>query len=357
MRPRIILRTHYQADEPRVVIATVTHCSSPTERRQEDGVAAALVRWAKANEYTLSLPGATYAVGNARTLGLLNDAHRWTAAGLSFGYLHATCPARDGPEGLALAVPEQRLYFKLYLENGGALLVKFARWLLERREVTDDDLRDGSVIEKVLMDSLDEYMTFVTDIRDRTAIRKERERLSRSEYASSTKRHKRYPLLRTMTRLGLITEAGPNGMPIITPDPEGRLATLARTVPDVTTLERYAKDNTLYAVVEEVYGAVQPNEGSALMLVASAYAFAMGLGLQACPLAYLDDLLFASSLVTAREFSRAAGPTEELLEPLHRDRPSEVRFHVDRRGRRAFVLVSGEALESIGFGAKRMRAR
>jgi hypothetical protein len=73
----------------------------------------------------------------------------------------------------------------------------------------------------------------------------------------------------------------------------------------------------------------------------------MGLGLQACPLAFLDDLLFATSVGKTRKAGGAPGPAEELLEPLHRERPSEVRFHVDRRGRRAFVLITGEALQSL----------
>jgi hypothetical protein len=356
MRPRIILRTHYQADEPRVIIATVTHCSSATDSRHEDAVAAGLMKWARANQFTLSLPGAMYAVGNARTLGLLNDAHRWTAGGLSFGYLHATCPAAVGPVGLTLAVPEQRLYFKLYLQHGGALLVKFARWLLERRQVSDDELRTGSVIEQLLIEGLDEYLTIVTDIRDRTAIRRERERISRSDYASSTKRHKRYPLLRTMRRLGLISDTNPNDASVIAPDPEGRLAALNRLVPDVTTLERFAKEDNLYAVVEGVYGTSAAKEGSATTLVGGAYSYAMGLGLQACPLAYLDDVVFATSVGKTRKGGGAPGPAEELLEPLHRDRPSEVRFHVDRRGRRAFVLVTGEALQSLVGKTQRMNA-
>lgn len=354
-RPRIILRTHYQADEPRVIIATVTHCSSPTDSRHEDVVAAALVKWAKANEYTLSLPGATYAVGNARTLGLLNESHRWTSDGLAFGYLHANCPAASGVEGLVLAAPEQRLYFRLYLEHGGALLVKFARWLLDRGQVTDDVLRDESVTEHLLIEILDEYLTFVTDIRDRTAIRRERERLNRSQYASSTKRHKRYPLLRTMKRLGLITDTDVNGAPIIAPDPAGRLNALSQTIPDVATLERLVKDDTLSGVVAGVYGEPK-SSGSPLRLVESAYTFAMSRGLQACPLSYLDALLSAAALVKAKEGKGAFAPAEELLEPLHRERPSEVRFHVDRRGRRAFVLVTGETLRAFSGGDHRLKA-
>lgn len=353
MRPRILLRTHYQADEPRAIIAVVTNCSSPTESRQVDAVAAALVKWARDSDYTLSLPGAVYAVGNARSLGLLNDSHRWTATGLAFAYIHSSLPAARSRNGLILAEPEARLYLKCYLEHGGALLVKFGQWLLKRGRTTDEELRAESVIERLLIEALDEYLTIVTDIRDRTVVRKERERLSRSDYASSTKRHKRYPLLKTMERLGLVVATNDltEERIAISPDADGRLVALLRVVPDVTTLERLCRDEGLPNAIDVALSEHRRQDielPTAAQLLTNAYRFAIERGLQACPLAYLDDLLFAYPLIEAGESMR--GNAEQWFEPLHRRYPTDVRFHVDRRGRRAFVLISGEpsrALEAM----------
>lgn len=351
MRPRIVLRTHYQADEPRAIIATVTHCSSPTESRHEDAVASALVRWAQSNNYTLSTPGAVYAVGNARSLGLLNASHRWTATGLAFGYTNRTSRTLAGTDVLALTAAEGRLYLRCYLENGGALLIKFGHWLLGRGATTDEQLRSESVIEHLLIEALDEYLTIATDVRDRTAIRKERERLSRSDYASSTKRHKRYPLLTTMERLGLLAfDEVSEQRTGVSPDAEQRLARLLEALPNVTALERACKDGVLEGVIDDVlHDAVQagpPQSAKAAPLMAEAYRFAVDLGLQACPLSYLDDLLFAYSV--AGPFGPAKRVNAEaLFEPLHRRFPADVRFHVDRRGRRAFVLIGGEPSKTL----------
>ncbi|MGH9428990.1 MAG: hypothetical protein ACRD2L_22115, partial [Terriglobia bacterium] len=115
MHPRVLLRTHYQANEPRLVIATATRCSSPTESRSEDTIAAALEKWAHDNAYTLSTPGAVYAVGNARQLGLLNKSNRWTSSGLAFAFLNRQLPPRVGEESRSLTPVEERLYLKLYL--------------------------------------------------------------------------------------------------------------------------------------------------------------------------------------------------------------------------------------------------
>src|SRR5438094_350906 len=110
MRPKILLRTHYQAAEPRILIATVTECSSPTESRDEDSVAAALVRWAREVNYPISLPGAVYAVGNDRSLGFLNSSNRWTSAGLAFA--HCQSPAANGVRvwNPALTAAEEKIF-------------------------------------------------------------------------------------------------------------------------------------------------------------------------------------------------------------------------------------------------------
>ncbi len=230
MRPRILLRTHYQADEPRVIIAAATKCASPTESRTEDAVAARLKRWATGNQFTLSLPGATYAVGNARALGLLNDSHRWTAVGIAFAYIDAKNAAS---ESVSLCLPEQRLFLKCLLTAGGGLVVKFAEWLISRGTTSDDELREHSVVEKLMIEALDEYLKLATDIRDRTAIRRERDRLSRSEYVSSTKRHKRYFLLRALQRVHLLqVEESDGSRTTVAPDKQGRLAALCTAIPD-----------------------------------------------------------------------------------------------------------------------------
>lgn len=352
MRPRILLRTHYQADEPRAIIAAVTVCSSPTQSRHEDAVATALVRWAKENDYTLSIPGAVYAVGNARSLALLTASCRWTATGLAFGYIHNRIASSvRGYDARTLTAAEARLYLRCYLDNAGALLIKFGQWLVKRGRATDDELRSESVIERLLIEALDEYLTIATDIRDRTAIRKERERLSRSDYAASTKRHKRYPLLTTMNRLGLLVFGdATHQRTVVSPDPEGRLVRLLNALPDVTTLERSCKERVLEAVIDTALPDTpqlgRPGMADAATLIADAYRFAMDRGLHACPLSYLDDLLFAYASVGTRP-SAIRATAENMLQPLHRQCPTDVRFHVDRRGRRAFVIIGGESFKTL----------
>jgi hypothetical protein len=349
MHPRILLRTHYQADEPRLIIAAVTHCTSATASKDEDAVAEKVKRWAHAHGRILSIPGATYAVGNARSLGLLNNSNRWTATGLAFGYLHNASASAESAAIFTLAAPEQRLYLKQYMVNAGALVISFGRWLLAHGSTTDDELRDSSIIEERVREVLDEYLSLATDIRDRTVIRRERERLQRSRYAASTKRHKRYQLLKTLQRLRLLRVTKVAGEDErIGPDAEGRLAALVASIPDAGALEAVIRNGSLKAVLDTSLREAQRSDLPLLSpthLIAATYDYAMRLGLQACPLAYLDDVFYGVFPVDAE--GTAHSTPEEVLQTVRAEAPADVRFHVDRRGRRAFVLIGDAALRRL----------
>ena len=342
MRPRVILRTHYQADEPRLIIAAAIECASPTESRHEENIASALVRWAREKGRIISIPGATYAVGNARSMGLLNASYRWTATGLAFAFLrgreHADVDVRT------MSRSEQRLFLRQYLIFGGALVIEFGRWLLSHQQASDDIMRDEAVLEKLLVKIMEDYLSLATEIPARTSIRRERDRLRRTDYGAATKRHKRYPLLATMERLRLIESMERGG---IRPDSTNRLATLVTAIPDVTTLERLVRESA----IERVLDALPDPDGSASLpsvqrpsgLLISAYRYALDLGLQACPIEFLHDVFFAC----LPQGTESRVEPDELLDRVHKSFPGHVRFHVDRRGRRAFVLLDEDAEERL----------
>jgi hypothetical protein len=310
-------------------------------------VAARLKGWARENGFVISTPGAVYAVGNARELGLLGSTNRWTASGLALTFLSRVLLKETVSP--ILSSTEERLYLKAYLMGAGALQVKFASWLLEQGSVTDEQLRRGSVLEKLIIAALEEYLTFATDLRDRTAIRQERERLSRIEYSAVTKRHKRYPVLTTMLRLRLIelsTES--DDVHVIKPDSTGRLAALAHGLPNIEILERLIRENRLQQVLDvemrEYTRTDLPSDLRPLTVVLQAYDFAIKSGLQACGISFLDDVLAA---IVPSSPERQSPTVEQLLDRGHRALPGEIRFHVDRRGKRAFVLLSKKAVDYL----------
>ena len=344
MQPRLMIRTHYQAAEPRLLIAAVTECTSPTRRRDEETTARALVVWARSVGQVLSLPGAIYALGNCRTLGFLNRTHLWTSTGLAFGY--GVAGSGDGSRSWRpeLGAAEQYVFLRNYLVGAGAILIKFGSWLLKESRTTHDEMRRDAVLEELVVEALNDYLKIASHAGDRAAIRQRRDRLSRTRYSSVTKRHKRYPLLTTMRRLNLLEEC----QGALTPDKEGRLARVVEAIPDVAALELGVADDRLRTVVLRalVGTPVKENRAEIDRVLAAAYRYALRVGLQLCPLGFLDDAVCGTS--AARSVAPVNLTAEGCLERWRQRDPSGVRFHVDRRGRRAFVRIASTVLERMG---------
>jgi len=311
-------------------------------------VAAALVQWGRANGYAVSLPAAAYAIANARHLNLLDRSNRWTSLGLAFGCMEHLANAGQALERRELTVFQQRLYAKQYVETAGALLIKFGQWLLNVGETTEDAIRDDALIEKLFINVLDEYLEMSVDIRDRTQIRRERDRMKAVRYSSITQRHKRRPLLTTMRRLGLLEcELCDTHNARIRPDRSGRLRALIAAIPDARTLEEVVNEGTLVDDLHPLY-AITPAaiaSRAAPQLILEAYVYAADQGLHACPLEYIDGLIYAYGVHEGA--ARIAGTAERVLEIVRRSASSAVRFHVNRQGRRAFVVISDSGLASI----------
>jgi hypothetical protein len=147
-----------------------------------------------------------------------------------------------------------------------------------------------------------------------------------------------------MERLNLAVVENKDGHRLsIAPDPSGELRSIIQAIPEIKTLEKYCKSGGIREVIDQLeYGMKVESVRSPQIgpLIAGAYEFAMNRGLQACPLDYLEDVLFA---FVKRNDSSKGITAERLFDSLRSRFPNEVRFHVDRQGRRAFVLVSGNA--------------
>ena len=352
MHPRLILRTHYQAHEPRIILRLVTHCASATISRHDDAIAESLRADVRSwhPKIAFSLPAAAYAIDNARSLDLLNQSNRRTATGLALSFVEGTSPESRMPS-LDLTAAEGRLYLLQYLFGTGALALKFADWLLREGKVTDDQIGREGIVERLLVETLGDYLSLTSDVRERTAIRKERDRLKVTRYDDKTRRHKRRPIIATLRRLGLV-ELSQDGQ-TIHPDRAGRLARLCALVPNTESLERLAASReTLRAIVSQVYAEDSGGDSPGALEVIAAYGFASDLGLQSCPLQYLDDILFARGFPAVTGTTNG-GPAERILSEIHRHKPRDVRFHVDRRGRRAFVVLTAAALQELRPQASR----
>jgi hypothetical protein len=166
-------------------------------------------------------------------------------------------------------------------------------------------------------------------------------------YSPITSRHKRYPLLTTLERLRLLhrTKEGKDSL-LIQPDTGGRLAALSRAIPDVETLERLIRHDMLQETLDiemhEYERHDLPTDVPPPQRLLTGYQYALNVGLQACPISFLDDIFGA---IYPTSPTTKTPKAESLLHPLHK--AGEVRFHVNRKGERNYVLLTKAAIERL----------
>ena len=126
MQRRILYRTHYQVDEPALISFVIKHCTSATESNYPERVAERLSRYVSNRGRRFNVAAAGYAVDLAQGLGVLSENNSWTDKGQLLASI-AKDECGNLEDDLKLNERERFLFFRLFLDADGALLLYLAR--------------------------------------------------------------------------------------------------------------------------------------------------------------------------------------------------------------------------------------
>lgn len=132
--PRILFRTHYQADEPAYLELVVQRCTFPVRSSYQEVVADRLVRLLRPRK-RLNQAAASYAVGLARAAGMLAPNLAWSPLGVVTA-LVSDISDYDEQAVSQLSVARRLLLLRVFLECDGAVLYYRARRLLHDHEIS-----------------------------------------------------------------------------------------------------------------------------------------------------------------------------------------------------------------------------
>ncbi len=361
MTPRLILRTHYQVEEPAYVELLVKRCTSPVKSSYGEVVARKLaqeVRGRCARDFNEA--AGAYGVDLGRALGVLTSNLTWTERGHLVDLLAEVEGVAGDP--FALTPAERLLHFKLFFEADGAALLAIARYLAAHGSLSHADAVNKPIVENLFEEILGAYLTTTKQTEDRLALRKEIEKVRRG-YKEKTRQHKIHLHMQTMHRLGIIQRIdSKDGINYCATSCEAGLTAVqrfVREVPDYVILEQKVVRNewlsVALAVLNVAFRPADLGEESirAFVLAAAAgvYRAVTGSGVTLCPMHTLISAVQVTALVKG-QWSVGYEDLMQTLEFEQRRSPRDFRFHVDRRGRPAFVKVSDAWLtEHKGIGA------
>jgi hypothetical protein len=329
----------------------VTACTAPTQSSYREVVEQKFAQQLNQRGKKFNVAAARYAVDMARDLDLINANNTWTDKGLLLAHIAEVDATLPLARQLDLTPPEQLCHFRLFLEGDGAALLFLSRRLSEHASLGNQVTVWNSLAREMFVEVFDQYLAITNDTADRVGMRRERDRINAKGYEGNSGAHKMFVHLQAMHRLGLAERRDAGGSRVY----EGtgaaiseRLASLIHHVPDTVSLEKIVSNHQCIEVAARVYGFAEykfplANVGQAnddfLSLMAQHYARIMRTGVPLCPLTTLVEVVQIDLLMKRRVLLPYHSALETITK-IQRQRPKQVRFHVDRKGMPAFIKLS-----------------
>lgn len=348
MQPRILYRTHYQVDEPALVSFIVRHCTSAVESNYAERVAERLSRYVFSRGRRFNAAAAGYGVDLARHLGVLSENNSWTDKGHLVALI-AKSDCSDLGEDLALNGEERFLYFRLFLDADGALLLFLARAALQVEHLPPPTENWNALAQKMFLTTLGDYLKAAVETSQRIQLRRQLERIERRPFRGRTGEHKLFVHLQALCRMGLLRRTTSSASRTYTGvGCLSRLASLDHELGDIGTLEQRMARNEWPSIADVVLrGTKKPRpemmETEAVELLLGFYSHVVGTGAPLCSISTLVDALCIAVLARGFQVLSTNDILAKLL-ALQKQHPKDIRFHVDRRGRPAFIKISSRLL-------------
>ncbi len=361
MQPRVLYRTHYQVDEPAYMELAIKKCTSPVQSSYRDRVAERITQEIKNRNRAFNPAAGGYAVDLAYGLELLTPQNTWTGKGHLVGLI-AQVGEREIAEELPLTDAEKLLHFRLFLAADGAALAFLSRKLLELGRLPPEEGSWNALAQEMFRSIYEDYLSLASTTQDRVALRQNLIRLESRGFAGKTGAHKMFVHLQTLYRLGFVEleEAGGRRSYEVAPAGRQALAALASELPTVRALEELWKRERWIELTARalVPGATSTSgEGwgpdELLILVVPYYMRVVETGTPLCPLAPLVEAV-QIELLAERRLVLPSAVAVSMLQEAQRRASRDIRFHVDRTGRPAFLKLSPQLiqrLESCRVGA------
>jgi hypothetical protein len=194
---------------------------------------------------------------------------------------------------------------------------------------------------------LESYLSISTDIAERSNLRQLLAKRTTQPYKGKSGPHQCYVHLQTMGRIGLLQfEEGKRefcDMPE-TGVTQSRLTKFLRALPDVLALERLWERGNWEAAAFSTYysdelGSPKLDGVSLLEAFRRIYAVIMATGVSMCSIKSLIESVQIEELAVGSS-PPSRNMCMEVLKKAASDNPTKVRFHVDRLGRPAFILLA-----------------
>lgn len=348
--PRFIIKTHTGALRPGNYSMLISKCTFPDRSAYPENVERRLA------EYIGNKSTAKYTVLVAternRGFGFLLDNMIWSWKGhvintvLKYKGKHS-----DNMEDyLELSKIEKITYLKYFLETEGALILKLAEKFKDREELSYSYLKGE--IYHIFEEIYEDYIDIAPDFRSRLRIKemfKETSRQMKSKnhgYGEGTLAHKIKPHIEALSDLGLLAIDKKNKEEIYRPKSHNGVSPLTiffKSLGDFRKMEETFLNDGCFPLIARALNLNLTNfspEHKERLKQAFSYGYEV-MKDKVTGMADIDALIdwCRIKLLSEEDILVNRREIEEFLTEMRKAKPSSVRYHVDGKGRVAYLIL------------------
>ena len=203
---RFIRSTHYQVGHPVYLGFLIRSCTSPVQSKTEGKVVDVLHKTLQKHGYQCSKEAAKFLVRMSRHMGLLKLNHIWTWKGSVINHFENLDDMENYYKITRISSLSKKIvYLKYYLESDGALLIHFARRILNDNGVRKYTIRyTNEVVEPIFRAVIEEYLAIETNFPKRIELKNFLKFVSNKGYQSKVRIHKAFSHLDPLVDLGIL---------------------------------------------------------------------------------------------------------------------------------------------------------
>jgi hypothetical protein len=293
-----------------------------------------------------------YAIDLARALELINQNHTWTERGQLVDLIADISNA--SPERQVELNPAERLlHFRLFLEGDGAALLFLGKYFFENQAIANLHSPDtvNHIAQEMFIEVLSQYYELAQAPAERVKLRRYIEQRKAKPFTGKGGTHKLKLHLQTLYRLGFLQLDGSSYRVPGENATLGKssLASLCKEVPDILALEKIIQSKQSLDVAAKVFQFDSVNRSATSLdeiipMIVRCYGHILANG---TPLAALSTLIEAVQIqwFVIEHKAITFDTIQSLILEAQKENAKDMRLHVDRRGRPAFLKLSSRFAE------------
>jgi len=356
VEPRFIIKTHTEALRPGNYSVLISKCAFPDEGANPETVEKRMTQFftSKKGEKVSSIARYTVltATSKNRGFGFLLNNMVWSWKGHVINtvlhYLGKTSND-DLASFIGLTKMEKICYLRFFLETEGAMFLKLAERFCKTRELSYQYLKDN--IQDIIKEIYQEYIDIAPDFRTRVRIKEmfgevKRQMKSKERYDESTVAHKIKPHLQALADLGILSieKTDRDYMFPVNIGASSSFSIIHSRLKNIQNMENMFLNHDYYPLIAELYSIIpvpySENHRDLLRDTISYGYNVMRNGITR--MADIDALVEWSCIEMLSEHNILVERRhiEDMLNHIREEHPSNIQYHVDGKGRVAYLVFT-----------------